>query len=663
MKKMCIHIILLLCWNTAVFADNSYMDMSLEELMDVTLTSMSKRVQSLQNTAAAVTVLSCEDIRRSGATTIPDALRMVPGLMIAQGAAGEWAISSRGRSYNPTFDNKLLILIDGRSVYSPLYGGVFWESLDIVMEDIERIEVIRGPGSSIWGANAIQGVINIITKSSQDSQGLMVSALYGTKENGTGTVRYGGKLSDRNTYRVYGKYRNQEGFETLNGDELHDGVESGQAGFRMDLQPDTTSTLMVQGDIYSGLTSGNVLYPELAPLPSMVQRHNDSEVMNADILGRYEHNLGDDSSYSFQTYYSHESRDADAWSVNFDTIDLDFQYQFSPLKNHIAQWGLGYRLVMGDFDTYDMGVSLSDNSYEDNLFSAFVQDEITLGDWTLTLGSKFQHNDQTGFEYLPGGRLLWHAQPGHTLWAAVSRAVRTPSIIEQHGILHNALASIYGNPAQISLYGSKDVEAETAMVYEMGYRYAPSKTFSLDTSVFLTKTDNMVAASLNRASTTPLLLGYIIPMEFVVDNEIAGTIYGVEVDATWKPFRWWKLQGWYSYCEDKYDYNGNSEDYFASFYGHISPHHQFFIRSSFDMPYNTEFDVMGRYTSELPGLDVSDYVSMDARIAWRPQEHVELSLVGRNLLESRHQESSTSLVYGDSGALERSVFMKLQLDF
>jgi len=618
---------------------SSYMDMSLEDLMDVTLTSMSKREQSLQDTAAAATVLTSEDIRRSGATTIPDALRLVPGLMVAQSSTGEWAVASRGRSYNPTFDNKLLVLVDGRSVYSALYGGVFWESLDLIMEDIDRIEVIRGPGTSIWGANAVNGVINIITRSSVDTQGLMASASYGNEETGTGLVRYGGMFGVKNTYRVFAKYRNVEGMEDIDANEIHDGLESGLAGFRMDLTPDEDSTLMLEGDVFSAVVKGKTTYPDLGQA-TMVQRDNDSDVLNANLLGRYERNLGNGSSSSLQSYYSREYRDSDAWGMTIDTFDVDFQYQFVPLEHHLAQWGLGYRLYDADLRTGDRGIGFTSDSYLDNMFSLFLQDEFTFGDWVLTIGSKFQYTEQTGLQYLPSAHLLWHVSEEHVLWGAVSRAVRTPSIVEQNGFLESNV--IPGTPPiKGTMYRNPDAETESSLVYELGYRFSPSSTLYFDASTFLTKTDNMVGAGLDLAS------GYMDPdpphiqIDSFMNNDVSGTIYGLELSATWKPVNWWMLQGWYSYCEDDYEYSGEGENIFAITYGAISPRHQFFLRTSLDLPHDTELDVMARYVSELSGLDIPDYATMDVRLGWHPRKNVEIALVGRNLLDTRHEESSS----------------------
>ena len=645
---------------------NTYLDMSLEDLMDLTVTSVSKRAQPVQEAAAAVHVLTGEDIRRSGATSIPEALRMVPGLMVGQNAASAWSISSRGRSFNPAFDNKLLVMIDGRSVYSPVFSGVFWDSLDLVMEDIDRIEIIRGPGSSAWGANAVNGIINIITRASSETQGLMASGILGAETPGTAAVRYGGKFGEGNSYRVYGKYRNLAELETFDGDELHDGVESGVAGFRTDLTPDPASTLTVQGDMYQGISLNTLAYPDLATV-QMVEDDTSSDVHIASILTRYTRDVGNSHVVTLQSYYNHDDRGSDAWQVGVDTLDLDFQHQFSPWADHVAQWGLSYRLTSEWNEKRSPAVSFAEANRRDNLYSAFLQDEITLGDWVLTLGSKFEHNDQTGLEILPSARLLWHATPKHAFWGAASRSVRTPSIAEQDATYNT---SIVPNPnpfppaIQISMTGNSDMESETALVYELGYRFTPTPKFMVDAALFLTQADNLPSVTLDATqgyfSATPLPHWQI---DSDTANNVSGTIHGAELAATWVPLNWWKIQGWYAHCEDSYEHNGDGENVFDAMYGRISPRHQFFARSSMDLPHDTELDIMGRYVSELPGLNIPDYGTVDIRLGWRPQRNVEIALVGKNLIESRHLEAASDIVYGSTGTVGRCAFLKLRVDF
>ncbi len=671
----------------SVHGANTYLEMSLEDLMDVTVTSMSKRAQALQETAAAVHIVTGEDIRRSGATCIPEALRMVPGLMVAQNNAGIWSVSSRGRGFNPIFENKLLVLIDGRSVYSPVYSGVFWETIDVVMEDIDRIEIIRGPGTSVWGTNAVNGIINIITKSAADTQGLMASVLYGTAEKGTGALRHGGKFGEDNSYRIFTKYRHLDETEDIDGNDIPGELESALWGFKTDIKPDQRSVLTLQGDITSGNIDGTLTYPDMSTNPATtVESINNSDLLLGNVMAHYSRELDKDSNISVQSYYSHDDRDGRAYSVAIDTMDLDFQHQFSPLENHAAQWGLGYRLTSVSANSDENAVVFGRNERSDDLFSAFLQDEISFldGKWILTLGSKFEHNEQTGLEILPSARLLWHVTEQHALWGAISRSVRTPSIAEQDIIYHidgrtvQSLAEVppgSGNyvpvsiPVRTSLLGDADLDSEAILVYELGHRFTPSTKFLVDTSIYLAQGDNILSAARSATQPTQLEIMQQLAQNGFTQNDIntnndeKANMYGLEVSATWTPLDRWKLQGWYAYYEDDYDYDGDGLDNFESMYGDISPRHQFFLRSSISMPHDTELDIMSRYVSELPGLDIPDYATIDARLGWHVSDKVEISLVGKNLFEPNHQESRTDIVYGSAATVERSCYLKLKMDF
>jgi len=657
-------VILLVAARSGAWAAPSIMEMDIEDLMNLKVTSMSKRPQSLQDTAAAVYVLTSEDIRRSGATTVPDALRMVPGLMVAQNSASTWSVSSRGRSFNPSFEDKLLVMIDGRSIYSALFNNVFWEYVDLPMEDIDHIEVIRGPGSSTWGANAVNGIINIITKPAVETQGVMASAIYGTTEKGTGTLRYGGTFGEANAYRVYGKYRNIGPAPYLDGGYLHDGQEGGSAGFRTDLKPDGDSTLTLQGDVFQQRAYGSQSYPDLTEL-TLVKLDTTSDLFTGNVLTHYTRNLSTDSNISLQAYYTVNELDDDLQHMRYENLDLDFQHQFVPRKGHVAQWGLGYRLSGFSGEPFERSMEFSTDSYSANIYSAFLQDEISFadGEWVLTLGSKFEYSDIDGLEIMPSARLLWRATEEHAFWAAVSRTVRTPSVAEEDMLFHLAVdGTSYPVPLRYSLQGNTDMESQDFLVWELGHRFTPSARFFMDTALYLTQADHLYSVSYAGTPTLSADWSYL-QLTTETKNDISGTIYGAEVSATWVALPWWKLRAWYSLCEESYRFHGDGIDALKETYGHTSPTHQFFLRSSMDLPHDTELDVMGRYVSELDGLDVPDYFTMDAQLSWRPTENLELSLVGRNLVEPRHVESASGLIYGSNGALERSCFMKLRLDF
>ena len=647
-----------------------YMEMCLEDLMGLTVTSMSKRVQVLQETAAAVHIITEDDLRRTGATSIPEALRLVPGFMVGQHSTHIWSVSARGRAFNPTFDHKLLVMVDGRSVYSPVFSGVFWDAFDLVLEDVDRIEVIRGPGSSVWGSNAVNGIVNIITKSAAETQGFMASALYGNVEEGTATLRYGDAFSPENTWRIFAKYRNLDGLHDMDGEKTHDEQHNLRAGFRTDLSPDRDSSLTFLGDLTLGWTKNLFLYPDIAE--SMVFEHKaSSDIADLNMRGRYSRTLGADSSISIQAFLSRFSLEtSDLYDLTVNMADLDFQHQFPLLPGHTAQWGAGIRRIGAHTETGLRAMEFDRKRRTEILLSAFVQDEITFdeGRWVFTLGSKFEHNRQTGLEILPSARLLWHATENHAFWTAASRSVRIPSLAEQDASYHVDIQNTpMGLPLRRTVRGNRDVGSEKILICELGHRFTPSTRFFVDTALFATWGDNLFSESfdpdgaylrLPPASPAPHL-----QLDSTAGNDMYGTTHGLEISATWTPRSWWRLRGLYAYFEDSCRFRGEGIDAFASSYGRISPRHQLFFRSSMDLPHNIEADIMVRYVSELPGLDIPDYATFDARLGWRPTENIEISLTGKNLATPRHRETSTGLIFGDAAGVDRSGYLKLRVDF
>jgi iron complex outermembrane receptor protein len=389
-----------------------------EELMDVEVTSVSRRPEKLTEAASAIQVITGEDIRRSGANSIPEALRLAPNLQVAQVNSSQWAVSSRG--FNNVLSNKLLVMIDGRTVYTPLYAGVFWDVQDALLEDIDRIEVVSGPGGTLWGANAVNGVINIITKSAKDTQGFFMEAGAGTESNGFGSMRYGGQLSPGLYYRVYGKGFNRDELVVADGSDAGDGWDMGQGGFRLDWEPNQDDVLTLQSDFYDSKPN-----PEAASDPVVA--------MGGNILGRWTHKISDDSDFQVQFYYDRTRRDFnDEFTENLDTYDFDAQHRFQIGDRQEIIWGLGYRRMDDSVANLEL-LGFDPGNKTLSLYSAFIQDEITLIEdrLRLTLGSKFEHNEYTGFEVQPSGRLAWTPSTEHTVWAAVSRAVRTPSRIDR----------------------------------------------------------------------------------------------------------------------------------------------------------------------------------------------------------------------------------------
>jgi len=612
---------------------------TLEDLMNLQVTSVSKRTQKLANAAAAIFVITQEDIRRSGASSIPEALRMVPGLEVARIDENKWAIGSRG--FNGRFDNKLLVLIDGRSVYTPLFSGVYWNVQDVVLEDVDRIEVIRGPGATLWGANAVNGVINIITKPAKSTQSALFAAEAGTEERASGTVRFGGKLGSDNYYRAYSKYFKWEPSNDFSGNNAHDGWDAVRGGFRLDSSPSTADSLTLQGDLYQSKYGETLTVASLTP-PYSSTFPNNGSFSGGNILARWNHAFTK-SSMTLQTYYDKTNIAEGSVLVDHQNIyDIDFQNDIHVGDNHEILWGLGYRSIQ-DNNSSSFTVSLQPNHRSLNLFSTFVQDEVDLFDKRLrvTLGSKFEHNDFTGFELEPNARFLWTLTKNQSVWAAVSRAVRTPAITEEGLRLNSTVippSATSPLPTIIAVFGSDQFKSENLLAYEFGYRVQATSSFSLDGAAFYNKYSNLRTAEPG----TPFLeadsTSADIVVPFVAANKMSGGTYGVELFADWRIVPKWRLMGSYSYLEMNIRKNSDSMDPTPDNPNGASPRHQFYVRSSIDLPKKWELDSTLRFVDKLPALNIGRYYSFDARLGWRPIAGIELSAVGQNLLNSQHLE-------------------------
>jgi iron complex outermembrane receptor protein len=641
------------------------MEMSLEELMNITVTSMSKRAQSLQDTAAAVTVITGDDLRRTGALNMAEALRMVPGFTVGQLDSSTWCVSSRGRGYNPNYENKLLFLVDGRSRYCSGFGGVVWDSFDLMLEDVDRVEVIRGPGTSIWGSNAVNGVINIITKSSADTQGLLAGVTYGTLERGTFSLRHGGAFTPENTWRVFAKHRSVDDLQNMDGRKVPTNLDTTSLGFRADTEPTPDSQFMLQGGAVLVQTTDTTFRPDLT-LGTATYK-SESDLADLHIQASWTQKLDDTTSWTLQGFISRFKTDTPGvYDYTEDMADLDFQYQFEPWAGHTAQWGLGVRHV-GNRAKTEHQLLVLEGSRSDTLFSAFIQDEIAFDDrrLLLTLGSKFEHNEQTGLEILPHARLLWRPTENHSFWTAVSRPVRIPSLVDRVVTYHLDVRHLpNGLPVRSSFQGNSDTDAERVLVWELGHRYSPSSSFFLDTAFFATWSDNLFSVGLD-PSTGSLQMEPVPHLQITGDakNKMRGQTHGLEISANWTPLSWWRLHAWYAYLEEDYHYTGDGLNAFEGVYGKTSPRHQVYFRSSMDLPYNTELDVMTRYVSELPGLNIPDYVAVDARLGWKPTNNTEIALVGKNLLSPRHEEITSPMIFNDSLAVERSCYLKFTINF
>ena len=625
--------------------------MSLEALMDVEVTTASKHAQPLSEVPAAMYVITQDDIRHSGATNLPDLLRMVPGVQVAQISAHEWAISIRG--FNSIFADKLLVLIDGRSVYTPMFSGVYWDMQDVLLEDIERIEVIRGPGGSLWGANAVNGIINIITKHAKDTQGSLLTAGFGSEDKGLLSFRHGGAWGDKAHYRVFGKYFKRDDSLDLTGARGTDEWSLGHVGFRFDREKSPSSRFMLQGDVYSGdFEETTVLRQLTPPFSQMVTRKSPISVVN--VLARWDKKTSERSERSLQIYYERTKRDAVGLKVTRSTFDVDFQKRQQLSDRHTRIWGVGYRRTSDDTDgTLLVSFNPADRTYD--LWSAFVHDEITLkNNLRLTIGSKFEHNDFSGFEFQPNVRLAWTPDEHRTAWASISRAVQTPSRAD-HGlrVTLSTFPGQGGTPTALTLFGDPNVTSEDVLAYELGYRWHPNDRFFMDVGAFYNVYQNVMTAQMGTPffEPTPAPPHLVLPLRF--ESNASGRTYGIEVASQWSVTDRWRLAWAYSHL-------GSTTD--ATFQGELnSPRSQFHIRSNLDLPGRLEFDTMVYAVGRIRGA-VPSYTRVDARLGWKPKDNVEISVGVQNLLNARHQEfgSPTS---ENPHLIQRSVYGKVTWRF
>ena len=583
--------------------------LSIEELMDIDVTSVSRRSERLSRAAAAVTVITGEDIRRMGATTLPEALRLINSVQVAQADGRTWAITTRG--FNLTTANKLLVLIDGRSVYTPLFSGVFWDVQHVFLEDVERIEIIRGPGATLWGANAVNGVINVITKSAQATEGGVARIGGGVgMERAFGGARYGGRVGERTYYRVYADSFYRDALDLANGGSAEDPLRLGQVGFRMDGDASSRDAFTVQGDFYGG-SSGRLV-------------RDDVEMEGGNLLGRWTRSFSEESGLELQVYWDRTHRDIPGtFEEDLDTWDVDFQHQFPLSGRHHLVWGLGYRFFRSDV-VNSREVAWVPEDRDQALFSAFAQDEISLhGDQLrLTLGSKFEVNESTGLEVQPSVRVVWTPSDHRTLWAAISRAVRTPTRIDED-------VRFFLPDGSLLLAGNRDFDSEKLLAYELGYRILIRPELLLDLSTFYNVYDDL------RSQERPANGS---PFPITLANRLNAETWGAELRANYEAAPWWRIHAAYAWFEKDLELDPGSTDPTGGRPEGNDPKNRALLRSSFDLPGNVQIDGQLRHVGRLPSPVVPAYTEMDLRIGWRPIPSLDLSLIGRNLLHASHPE-------------------------
>ncbi|HEU6448614.1 MAG TPA: TonB-dependent receptor [Verrucomicrobiae bacterium] len=613
---------------------SAYKKMSLEQLMDLDVTSVSREPEAYGKAPAAIQVITGDEIHRSGASSIPEALRLADNLNVAQLSSSQWDISARG--FNTSgFSDKLLVLMDGRSVYSPLLAGVIWNMQDYLLEDIDRIEVISGPGGTLWGANAVNGVINITTKSAKDTQGLYVEGGGGNWLEDFAAARYGGTLASNVYYRVYGKYFDRGAEVYADGSSAHDSWNRGQGGFRIDSEAILDNPLTLQGDFFIG---NNDTVPGGEGNPPA-----DGTSAGGNLLGRWTHTFAEDNQMQLQAYYDRSHLEAPFQGANLggpaippgtlrddlDTADVDFQHRFLLGERNNFVWGLGYRFTHDDVRGAPL-VTFSPAVQNHSLFSGFIQDEIkVLENVYVTIGSKVEHNDYTGVEYEPSGRLQWNVTDSQMIWGAVSRSVRMPSRYDRD--------LFEPSPAYGMFLGTSNstFKSETVIAYELGYRGRFGEKFSASISGFYNDYDYLRSLSSTPTTILPLYWG----------NNLEGETYGFEISADYQVMKWWRLHTGYDFLKEHIHVRSGQTDLDNALNETADPQQQIFLRSSMDLPWRIALDANARWIDRLRNNNggaagtVPGYFELDMRLGWRATKNLEFSIVGQNLLHDQHPEA------------------------
>src|SRR5213596_1024324 len=597
--------------------------LSIEQLMNLQVTSVSKRPERLSQTASAIQVITQEDIRRSGAASLAEALRLAANLQVAQIDSRQWAISARG--FNGTTANKLLVLIDGRTVYTPLFSGVFWDVQEIPLANIDRIEVISGPGATLWGANAVNGVINVITKGAEETQGLLLSGGGGIEQRGFGTVRFGGALGSRVHYRIHGRGFGRDATALPSGQDAADAWHLGQGGFRMDWDASNVNRVTLQGDLYDG----RIGQPNAG----------DVAVSGGNVMAKWSHTVSDESNLAGQLYYDRTHRDIPGtFGEDLDTYDVDLQHRARLGARHEVVWGLGYRLI-NDRVVNSSALAFLPAHVARQWFSGFVQDEMTLvpNRLQVALGTKIEHNDYTGFEIQPSGRVNWRLSPSRTLWAAVSRALRTPSRIDRELFARVSPTSF--------LAGGPGFHSEEELAYELGYRHQQG-SLAISVATFYSRYHGLRSVEqLNPPAADTL----------VIDNGQDGESYGAELTADYHVTDRWRLRAGYTELRVHVWPNPGSTDASRGATESQIPDRQLLLLSSVDLPAHLGLAAWFRAIDDINDQLVPAYAELNATLTWQPTSHLDLSLVGQNLLHRRHREfgAATSPTRRD---IERGVY-------
>ena len=652
--------------NPKAAAQGDLSQISLEDLMNLKVTSVSKTQQKMSQAAAAIFVITREDIHRSGATNIPDLLRIVPGLDVAQINASTWAISARG--FNQQFSNKLLVLIDGRALYTPLLGGVNWDTQDVPLEDIDRIEVIRGPGATVWGSNAVNGVINIVTKKASETKGGLITGGGGTEGQVYGTAQYGGTIRGDANYRIFTKYVNHSSQPQLDGSRGNDSWDLLRGGFRTDSTISAKDSLTVQGGLYTGREGATIVHLFSIAPPVNANENVRSSLSGGNVLGRWGHSFSSRSDTTLQLYFDNFERTVPESDETRNTIDIDFNHHFIWGTRQEIIWGIGYRHTWDqDNGTIDQSFVPSNTSLQ--LFNSYIQDTITLDPdrVLLTVGTKLEDSYYSGAALEPSIRLAWTPSNRETFWAAVSHADRTP---DQRDVSLAAALAVFpdpagsANPVEVVLFGNSKFQSEEVIAYEAGYRSQPLRPLSVDLSLFINDYYHLSTTEPGQAvfQQTPAPARILMPITFA--NLMHGTTEGVELAANLKLTDRWTLSPSYSFLEMHLHTSPSSLDAtsVAEFQG-SSPQHQAQLRSLVELSHGLTWDASAFFVSALPADSVPSYTRIDTQLTWKFAESADFSIVGQNLLRDHHLESNNVLTLVNPALMKRSAYGKLTWRF
>lgn len=633
--------------------------------MQLKVTSASNKEQSLSKVGAALYVITREDIASSGANNIPDLLRLVPGVQVAQINSNQWAISIRG--FNSFSSNKVLALIDGRALYQPLFSGVLWDQQDLPLEDIERIEVIRGPGGTVWGANAMNGVINIITRHSRDTRGTLITAGAGSRRTGEGLLQTGGSIGPDGTYRAFAKYFDVTSSSFRDGQRASDGWHSWAAGIRSDWDLTPKDALTLQGDVRTTIEGGTTLAVFSEPQPSQSLINSPNRNALGDVMGTWRHTLKGGSETTLHVYYDRTDRHGEAGiDVKNDTFDADFKHHVTADARNDLVWGVEVRVSHDDILSADShSLHLIPESSTIPYASGFFQDEIRLSNSLfLTLGSKLEHNDYTGIEYEPGGQLVWTPSESHTLWISASRAIRQPDRVDFGARFNLSVVPTEGLPIVLTLFGNHGVKTERVHDYEIGYRSQIHPRLSLDLATFLSYYHNLETSEpgtpllVANAGTAPYAL---LPVTF--GNLARARNYGAELFLHWTPVRRWTVSPGYSFVQMSVHPNAGSGDTTIVASPGYSAKHHLQVSSVLSLHSNVEWSATLRFVSRLATPNIPSYFGADSTVRWRLRDGLEISVTGQNLLGPRHMEFGDLQRVLIPSEVQRSGFVKLAWRF